>query len=191
MSEIGKHPHDWRHDRSKPRVIRKVVKRDAKGRPKIARDLKTDITMERVKAMHDRDCEYRGCPMPGGVIAGITQYAKVTDHRRLDGPRVKGRVLSRARDYHFDCVPPEARPLVRFLVPCNWRMEMCLNSFENRVEFRWFTCRIAWVAWVDKNHPSLRKTFYYNSDNAGATTYQLGTNAYWSLLTYKPRFQKP
>lgn len=104
----------------RPRVIRKVIKVDAKGRPKIARDRKTFIQMERVVARVSRGCAAgKECkfnnPLTEGVIYAGDTYAKITDGaiRRRGG----GYKWPESRDYHFACVPPEARPLVRFLVP--------------------------------------------------------------------------
>lgn len=156
----------------RPRLIRRVVKQDAKGRAKVARDSKAGIQMERVTARKSpRPCSHRDCPMPGQMIEVGAEYAKVTDHN--------------TRDFHFDCVPPEARPLVRFLVPCNWHMEMYTPS--DGVVFRWFTSPQAWAAWVDKTHPTMRKAFHRATNEYE----QLGTNAYWSTLHHWPRFQKP
>lgn len=103
-----------RRQPGKPRVIRGVIARyrDAKhkGQPKIARDRKTGIDMERVVARDSRRCARRCARMIG---AG-TAYAKVTDYN-TPGPFIAGRRITPKQDYHFECVPPEAKPLVRFL----------------------------------------------------------------------------
>lgn len=107
----------------KPRVIRKVMKMGRDGRPKMARDRKTLIQMERVTAQAPRQCAYHGCKhvftegRQGGWIATGTEYAKVTSP--LWGRRSSYKRWPETRDYHFECVPPEARPLVRFFVSRN------------------------------------------------------------------------
>jgi hypothetical protein len=96
------------------RIIRRVVKTDKKGRPKVARDRKTGIDMERVTARTQQPCA-RGIHCPhGGLIFGGTEYAKVSDMNKAR--RMGGAFIPDVKDYHFECVPPEARPLVRFLV---------------------------------------------------------------------------
>jgi hypothetical protein len=100
---------------SKPRVIRKVTVMGRDGRPKIARDRKARVTIERVKAQKPRPCGYYACrhdPADRGWIATGTEYAKVTSplHVKTFGHRS----FPEPKDYHFECVPPEARPLVRF-----------------------------------------------------------------------------
>lgn len=95
-------------------VIRQVVKLDRKGAPKIARDRKAHLELERITARDDRPCSFHSCPL-GGTIAAGTAYAKATDLNKNDGPFIRGRRLPTHRDFHFECVWPEARPLVRFL----------------------------------------------------------------------------
>ena len=100
---------------TKPRIIRRVIRFDAKNRPKKARDYRTEITMERVTARSARRCNYHACPFRKAIPIG-TEYAKIVapKHRR---PRlIGGRLINDQVDYHFECVPPEARPLVRFLI---------------------------------------------------------------------------
>lgn len=106
-----------RYGESRLRIIREVIKTDAKGRPKIAIDRKTGIRMERVTANGARPCCRHHCP-EGGLIQRKTEYAKV--YANEGQPTwVKGRLIYSPRDYHFECVPPPARPLVRFLVSRN------------------------------------------------------------------------
>jgi hypothetical protein len=103
--------------RGEPIVIRMVTEWDRKDRPKVARDRKAMLVLERVSARADRPCA-RGieCQISGLIAAG-TEYAKATDldPRHADGPFIRGRRLNKTADFHFECVWPEARPLVRFL----------------------------------------------------------------------------
>lgn len=94
----------------RPRIIRRVVKTDAKGRAKIARDRKARITMERITARDSRCC----AGTCNGMITPKTEYAKVTrptDYKNLG----RRRLVPDPKCFHFECVPPEAKPLVRFL----------------------------------------------------------------------------
>lgn len=96
----------------RPRVIRKVIRKDRQGNPKVARDRKSLIQMERIVARGERPCTYHGCEH-GGVIGVGVPYARVASP--LLQKRIGFRYVPDPKDYHFDCVPPEARPLVRFL----------------------------------------------------------------------------
>lgn len=95
---------------SRPRVIRKVVRMGKNEFPKFARDYKADIYMERVRARAPRTCAYPGCPVDR-VIDKNEYYAKVGDGVKAYGG---GRRFPVEKDYHFFCVPSEARPLNRF-----------------------------------------------------------------------------
>jgi len=98
------------------------MKKGRDGRAKMARDRRTMIQMERVKAQSPRQCAYYDCPhkVEGGkhgyIDSGI-EYAKVTSP--LWGQRSSYKRWPEVRDYHFECVPPEAKPLVRFFVSRN------------------------------------------------------------------------
>jgi hypothetical protein len=48
------------------------------------------------------------------VIGVGVPYAKVSDAARTK--RIGHRYVPDPQDFHFDCVPPETRPLVRFLI---------------------------------------------------------------------------
>lgn len=97
----------------KPRVIRRVSKFDRHGLAKIARDRKSHFQIERIKARDPRKCNYYNCPNDQTIASG-TEYAKVT----WPNPRRMGsKLVPETKDYHFGCVPYEARPLVRFLYP--------------------------------------------------------------------------
>lgn len=108
--------------RGKPQIIRKVVRWDKKGRqrPKRARDYRLVADMERVTARYARPCSSKGCkytlPTGLGWIEPGTEYAKVYANEG-QGKRIKGRMIYSPRDYHFECVPEQYRPLVRFLKP--------------------------------------------------------------------------
>lgn len=169
--------------RGKPRVIRKVTKVDAKGRAKIATDRKSGIRMERVTARTRRDCCYHACQR--GFIAAGVEYAKV--HANEGRPKfIRGRAIYSPRDYHFECVPPAARPLVRFLVsrnPKSWQMLLCPDSFSDKplVKMR-FESPEEWREWLTKNHPRLMAdNFKFVSDDGYIL--QHGTGSYWSTLT--------
>jgi len=101
----------------KPRVIRRVVKKDRTGRPKVARDRKTQIQMERVTARSSRPCAASGCPKWRVLILPDEAYAKVT--YAAEARRMGSHLIPKVKDFHFECVPPEAQPLVRFLVSRN------------------------------------------------------------------------
>ena len=94
----------------KPRVIRKVVRLGQDRKPKVVRDIKAKITMERVRAMAPRKCTRRGCKNP---IKTGEKYAKVDVGEKQ---YFQGRAFPVIKDYHFGCVPYEARFLMRFFV---------------------------------------------------------------------------
>lgn len=100
---------------AKPRVIRNVFKRGADGRPKIARDRRAMIQMERIKARTPKPCKYHLCPTH--IIDMDEEYAKIT--YLSEGRRLGHQFIPLTRDYHFECVPVVAKPLVRFLVSRN------------------------------------------------------------------------
>lgn len=97
---------------NRPRVIRRVIKWDRYKKPKIARDSRTQIRLERVVAQVRHCCTYHGCPEDRVILVGEA-YAQFTSPRTRR--RLGWRDVPDPSDYHFDCVPPEARPLVRFL----------------------------------------------------------------------------
>lgn len=156
----------------RPRVIRKVIHTDSKGRPKVARDRKINVTMERMTARTSHLCHYYACPWDR-VIEPKTEYAAITSLGAVR--RIGSQMVPESRRFHFDCVPPEARPLVRFLVPLNWKMEA--YEIEDR---RLFTSVEAWRAWLRKNHPRVmeKNSFAYERGDF----LQHGTNSYWFSL---------
>lgn len=103
------------------RVIRRVSDYDAKGNPRIARDRKTGLSMRRVKAASDHDCQagtsctYIGNILDRYTILAGTYYAKVVTP--ANGRRFGPQRWPTERNYHPECVPSEAKPLVRFLFP--------------------------------------------------------------------------
>lgn len=93
------------------RVIRKVAKMGKDSRPKVARDRRENIQVERVTAQASRPCSRFDCKRK--TIDPGEKYAKLltpTSQTRY----VRGRLIRMPEDYHFDCVPPEAKPLLRF-----------------------------------------------------------------------------
>lgn len=96
----------------RPRIIRRVFKFGKDGRAKIARDRRTRIQMERVKAQVERKCSHPAC-LRGGIITVGTEFAKLMTPQT----RFRGRSWPESYPYHFECVPPDARPLVRFFQP--------------------------------------------------------------------------
>lgn len=173
---------------SKPKVIRKVITRfkDAKrkGQPKVVRDRRTDIDVELVYARSVRVCAYRGCPHPDRAITGA--YLNVTDfgHPRNAVP-IGGRMIVKPQSYHPDCVPHEARPLVRFLIPTPWKMTLVEDSSQRVKSWR-FTSSTAWLAAMDKHYPEMRMR-YISDPGPGRGMYQVGTDYHYSMLEYKPR----
>lgn len=103
-----------RDPKPKPRVIRKAIKRNKAGRPTWAVDYKINARMQRVKG---RDAHYCAagvaCPFIDGLILPGAEYAKV--HANEGRPKIiRGRAIYSPRDYHFDCVPEQYRPMIRF-----------------------------------------------------------------------------
>lgn len=96
----------------KPKIIRKVTKVGQDGCPKIAVDRKNDIKMERVRARYWRPCESETCWFDG-IIYATSEYAKITSSR-VKSFYSKGSLVRVPQDYHFECVPPYTRPLLRF-----------------------------------------------------------------------------
>lgn len=99
-------------------IIRAVTKAGKDGRPKKARDRRSGIAMERVKAHVPKKCWYHKCPYTTqvlltkerGQISVGTEHAVITQR----GVYANFGRFPEARAYHFECVPPEAKPLVRF-----------------------------------------------------------------------------
>ena len=98
---------------SRPRVIRKVSKTTRDGRVKVAIDRKARLTVERIEAHVDHQCESRGHRLDGNrEIRPGEEYVRLT---YLGETRWMGRrPVPLSYEYHLDCLPPEARPLVRF-----------------------------------------------------------------------------
>ena len=96
---------------SRPRVIRRVIKMGRDGNPKAAHDSKTGVFIERVTALVQHKCGNPNCEWLR-IIMPATQYALVTDANRRR--RMGRKMIPEAQPYHFECVPPNARRLVRF-----------------------------------------------------------------------------
>lgn len=107
-----------------PRLLRRVVKWDRQGKPKIARDYRSHIQIEHIIAKMDRACaagKYCRCKTDSVdgfryLIKTGQPYAKVIGTERR---YMAGRYIPVPKDYHLDCVPEKAKPLVRFLVSRN------------------------------------------------------------------------
>jgi hypothetical protein len=96
------------------KIIRRVIKVGRDGRPKSAMDSKARIHVERVKAFKTHVCAYRDCALGHGYIEAGVEYAKVTNFN-LGGRRIgRYNFPPEPNDYHFECLPPDARPLLRF-----------------------------------------------------------------------------
>lgn len=93
---------------SRPKIIRRVTKMGRDGKPKVARDRRTGITVERVTALTEHRCMGKGCLTPT-IVPGVT-YAKVTP------PLSRGswRRFPVIETYHWRCLPDAAVPLRRF-----------------------------------------------------------------------------
>lgn len=88
-----------------------VGRPDKKGRFKKARDYKTGWLIERTRASVTHQCHYMGCVL--GLIVPGDDYATVYDPAWVK--RVGWQRFPDSRRYHFDCLPEEAKPLVRFV----------------------------------------------------------------------------
>lgn len=162
-----------------PRVIRRVTRTDKKGRPKIAYDRKSRIRMERITARVTKVCTYYKCPHKDRRIDPGTLYAAVTTPGKGEQFRAPGRpAVDNPSTFHPDCVPPEARPLLRFLFPLGWEAETWTGYDHGDPVKRLFTSVEAWDAWVMKNYPTMKKMFHREDND----TIQYGTNDYWSML---------
>lgn len=102
----------------RPRRIRYVSRFDAKKQPKLARDRKTHVDIERITCRSGRPCAAKDC-QAGGFISPGTVYARMYDHERpAPGFQPRGRrPLPFQADYHFACLPERAQRLRRFLEP--------------------------------------------------------------------------
>jgi hypothetical protein len=180
----------------KPRVIRRVVQVAKDGRAKVARDRRTLITIERIKARTAKSCAYHMCPYYEaseadthprggvGVIAPGTEYALFKSAYTVR--RMGGRTFPEQRTYHFDCLPLDARPLVRFFFPRGlWKMRLVHGEAEE-VE-RTFTSVEAWEVWLSKQHPVLMRKDVFHLDQPGSK--QRGTNLYYAMLSRVSRNQ--
>jgi hypothetical protein len=114
-------PRDYTTGEARPRVIRKVVQRDRKGQAKIAYDRKIHLRMERITASTDHACAKPRCrkqnhdPADRGMIMRGDEYAMVVWPQHKKGFARQPFPISKR--FHINCVPEEARPLVRFLWP--------------------------------------------------------------------------
>lgn len=98
---------------TKPQQRFSVRKRDAKKVVKIVRDRETYTTLERVKAIRDRGCYSELCSYFMSRISKGQEYARVLNPD-LQGPFVRGQRMAVYEDFHFDCVPERAQPLLEY-----------------------------------------------------------------------------
>lgn len=159
-----------------PKIIRRVVKR-SKTLPTHASDGRTGFRLRLVKGQKQHACA-GPCPWPGNIIeVGPYIEASHPDWNR----RIGHRYVPLPRKYHPDCVPWQARPLVRFLIPTPWLMTLVVNGMPSKT---WrFTSVMAWRKAMAEHYPEMRKRFSYE----GERSYQVGTDNHWSMLEYKPR----
>jgi hypothetical protein len=115
---MTEYPFRYQHggDRSKPAIIRRVIKADRFGKPKIVRDYRAFITVERILAAKARWCAAgNGCQhnrdrFTHAIIERGDYYAALTENNKV------GRYVGHppTHNYHFECLPPKAKPMVRF-----------------------------------------------------------------------------
>ena len=170
-----------------PRVIRKVIRRDKKGNPKIARDLKAGLTAERIKAGVPRLCD-GACIYPNKTIHEGSTYLKVFDFSEpSDGPFIRGRRIQTAKNYHPDCVPGKALYVVRLLVDMPWYATLVTGP--DKEGHRRFTSQRAWLYWCDTHFPSMRKRF--DATDGISPLQQVGTDYNWCKAEFKPVSRNP
>lgn len=167
----------------RPLVIRRVVRKDRHGRAKVARDSKAGISIERIKARVPRPCGYYKCPhldrlrygRQEGIISEGTEFARLDSGERR---RMGGRLVPIFREYHFDCLPPEARPLLRFFFPYRWKMRLVTGPEHH--ETREFTSVETWELWLSRNYPGMMRSGVFRVDTEERK--QRGTGYFWSSL---------
>lgn len=92
----------------KPRVIRKVTKHyRTTGRPKMARDMRLNIDVARVRAMAPHTCAKCKKPITEAI------YLKVYFRNRMR--RIGSALIPETEDLHVGCLPSELKPLLRLL----------------------------------------------------------------------------
>jgi len=101
----------------RPKVVRRVSKwtketKTKPRRPKVARDYRTRVQVERVMASTGHMCLSRKCPFKQAIRSGV-EYAQVQSPK-FTGNRTSYRPFPETRKYHFECLPPEAQALRRF-----------------------------------------------------------------------------
>lgn len=98
----------------RPKTIRKVVKFGRDQRVKMVRDFREKAVVTRIQAHTLHACGYTACPANRLIEPG-DEYANVayTQQRQYSGFRN----WPVERTYHFDCLPPELKPVIRFFYP--------------------------------------------------------------------------
>lgn len=150
---------------SKPKVIRKVIRiyksGPKKGEPKVARDRKSVVTLEQVRAQREWECD--GACIWGGTIVTGTFMARVTSP--LDRRSIGARHVPMEKNYHFSCLPQRAMHLRRFFEPLPYRISLCLNSTEPVSRGRLFASTEEWEAWMRTHYPSMEKLWSGGAEN--------------------------
>jgi hypothetical protein len=164
---------------SRPRVIRRVIRNDAKGNPKVARDYKYQITLQRIKPLIDHVCDSPHCAIP---IRKGEPYVQATALR--DVKRIGSNMFPDIRKYHPDCVPERARPLVRLLFRYHWVSETCTAEYDDVAPREWVAAEM-WEQWVKRTYPRMAAAFHYEGNDG----IQYGTGYHWSVL--RPIKHKP
>lgn len=95
----------------RPRVIRKVTKKDRKGNPKIAGDRKTKIKIEIISGKVGHVCGRKNCKE---LIQAGTPYFLYMDKTTVK--RMGHRTIPDPIKYHPICLPEAAKPLLRFFM---------------------------------------------------------------------------
>ena len=99
---------------NRPRLLRKVVKADRRGRAKVVRDYRLRVSGERIMAQKPRPCASKG-----SCVSPLRQINTGTDYVVITGPEVKRmgkHLVPVAVAYHIDetCLPKELHPMIRF-----------------------------------------------------------------------------
>lgn len=94
----------------KPRIIRKVTQVGSDGVPKVVRDTKNKITVERVRSQKDWVCTNKYCPRQY-IYTGTTYALVIENSRTRFGSQG---AWAPSYPYHFGCLPNKYKPVQRF-----------------------------------------------------------------------------
>lgn len=165
----------------KPRVIRRKTKRSKTAAGHVF-DRRTGFRMRLVKGQKQHTCA-GPCPWPDQIIER-GPYIEVS-HPDWN-KRIGHKYVPVLRKYHPDCVPLQARPLVRFLIPTPWLMALCEGSPQKIKSWR-FTSVEAWRAAMDRHYPEMSERGVWGPYPDKKPVHQVGTGHHWSMLEYAPR----